>query len=59
VPAGDAVALADALHTLLADRARCAAMGAHNRAVALARASRRAQMDRMWALYLQLLGRTV
>lgn len=57
VPAGDVDALADALLALLRDRVRTAAMGAHNREVALARASRRVQMDRMWALYLQLLGR--
>ncbi len=57
VPAGDAVALAEALHALWRDRDRTEAMGAHNRGVALARASRRAQMDRMWRLYLQLLGR--
>lgn len=57
VPVGDVDALADALAALLRDRARTAAMGAHNREVALARASRRVQMDRMWALYLQLLGR--
>jgi glycosyltransferase involved in cell wall biosynthesis len=54
VPVGDAPALAAALEALWADRARTAAMGAHNRALALARASRRVQMDRMWALYRQL-----
>lgn len=58
VPAGDVDALADAFAALLHDRERTAAMGAHNREVALARASRRVQMDRMWALYAQLLGRT-
>ena len=57
VPVDDADALADALAALLHDRERTAAMGAHNREVALARASRHVQMDRMWALYLQLLGR--
>lgn len=57
VPPGNAAALADALQGLLRDRARTAAMGRHNRQLALQRASRRLQMDRMWALYLQLLGR--
>jgi glycosyltransferase involved in cell wall biosynthesis len=57
VPAGDAGALAGTLHDLWRDRSGTAAMGAHNRAVALERASRRVQMDRTWALYRQLLER--
>jgi glycosyltransferase involved in cell wall biosynthesis len=57
VPVDDVEALAGALLALLRDRERTAAMGVHNREVALARASRRVQMDRMWALYGQLLGR--
>lgn len=51
VPAGDVVALTQALITLHDQPERVAAMGRHNRALALARAARSVQMDRMDALY--------
>lgn len=58
VGAGDARALADAVQALQAlPREQLAAMGRHNRAVVLQRAARKQHMDRMYALYLQLLGR--
>jgi glycosyltransferase involved in cell wall biosynthesis len=57
VPVSDGAALARAMADL-AQRspADLAAMGAHNRAEALARASRRAQMDLMYSLYQQWLA---
>lgn len=55
VDGADATAIAQALAALRADPARAAAQGAHNRAVVEARASSRAQMDRMAALYRELL----
>ncbi|MDZ5456509.1 glycosyltransferase [Azohydromonas lata] len=58
VPAGDAAALAAAIGELCAlPRATLDAMGRHNRAIVLQRAARKDHMDRMYALYLQLLGR--
>jgi glycosyltransferase involved in cell wall biosynthesis len=54
VPAGDAPALARALQRLVDEPATAAAQGRRNRAVAEAQASRRAQMDRMAALYREL-----
>lgn len=55
VPARDAPALARALLALASDRTRLDAMGRRNREIAVERASRRAQMDRMAALYRELL----
>lgn len=57
VPAGDAAALADAMQALAGDAAALGAMGRHNRALALQRASRQGQMDRMWTLYRGLVDR--
>lgn len=54
VPVRDVAALSAALLALIDDPARCRAMSAHNRALALREASRRVQMDRMDALYRQL-----
>lgn len=51
----DAHAIARALAALRDDPARAAVLGAHNREVIEARASSRAQMDRMAALYRALL----
>jgi glycosyltransferase involved in cell wall biosynthesis len=58
VAAGDAAALAEAIEKLRAlPRGALDAMGRHNRGVVLQRAARKDHMDRMYALYLQLLGR--
>ena len=58
VPAGDAAALADAIAQLRTQPpAALDAMGRHNRGVVLQRAARKDHMDRMYALYLRLLGR--
>ncbi len=58
VPADDGPALARSMVDLASrGPAALAAMGAHNRAQALARASRRKQMDKMFSLYQQWLAR--
>ena len=56
VDGGDPAAIAEALRTLRDDPARAATMGAHNRALVEARASSRVQMDRVAALYGELLA---
>lgn len=56
VPPRDAGALAAALIALASDPPQLAAMGRHNRAMALERAARVVQMDRMAALYRDLLA---
>lgn len=55
VPVRDEEALARALVACLDDPQRVASQGAHNRKLAVARASRRVQMDMMFSLYEQLL----
>ncbi len=57
VPLRDEAALAAALAACLDAPVQVAAQGAHNRAVAVARASRRGQMDTMFTLYRQLVER--
>ena len=57
VPPRDATALARALNEIARDRGALAEMGRRNREIALQRASRREQMDRMFALYEQLVQR--
>jgi glycosyltransferase involved in cell wall biosynthesis len=58
VPVGDTPALTQAmLHLAACQSQALRAMGAHNRAVVLARASRRLQMDLMFKLYQQWLAK--
>lgn len=58
VPADDTHALTQAMVALAArDREELHAMGAHNRSVVLAKASRRGQMDLMFMLYQQWLAK--
>lgn len=56
VDGADASAIAHALAALRAEPARGAAMGVHNRGLVEAQASSAAQMDRMAALYRELLA---